>query len=199
MTIELRRPALLLSALAGATLSLNTEVCKAQESLAPSFTSYGVRGFSAGAGIGLASATLWARSSSNANARGFASISLSGAVAGTIAGTALAFVDTDRRKSYVGYRILSGVHGGTWVGAFAGVATGGVLWLNGGRAISMLDGAATGSLIGAGVGLAYGLVSALADSTPPPSAPTDRSVYVTVSTLAAPTGQVPALVASGTF
>jgi hypothetical protein len=161
-----------------------------------------MQGFSLGTGLGLASATLWARSKSHASWKGFVTIGASGALAGTLSGVGVAFAEAGGGPPYPGLFVLESMNGGLALGALTGTVAGSLVWLNDGRPMSMLDGAAVGALAGSVVGLAFALVKGV-PSVGAPDAPRrserDRKVHVTVTSLSSEDGSVPALMAFGTF
>jgi hypothetical protein len=165
-------------------------------------SSYGWYGFTGGAGIGLASATLWSRTRSGSDLRGFITIGASGALVGTLAGVGLAFAEIGERPPHTAHFVLQSLNGGLALGAVTGTVAGSLVWLNHGKPVAMLDGAAVGALAGSAVGLVYGLLKGASPPEPHPEPRHHRrksDVHVTVGALQSSEGSVPALVAFGTF
>ncbi len=170
MTI-LRRFAATL-ALVASCLALPS-VCSAAEDDTPSIVSYGFDGFWTGAQIGLATGYLATGSEYERDEwRKLVFGAGVGALAGMGLGITLGLVDSGQRPPQTGGLILRDVGYGVGLGAVAGTAVGALFLIDSGRAKHLLTGAAIGTLVGAGAGVAFGLIE---------SARADRSTSVSAT------------------
>jgi hypothetical protein len=141
----------------------------------PSILAYGLRGFWTGAELGLAIGYL--STGSHYESREWRKLVLGagiGAIAGLGSGIGLAIVDTSADRSHTGWFVLRDMGYGAMLGALGGAAVGALFLVDSGRPKDILTGAAIGVLLGAGAGLAFGLLEGA--NAPRRRAEADRSM-----------------------
>lgn len=145
-------------------------VARAQDET-PSVISYGLDGFWTGAQIGLATGFLaTGREYESEEWRKLVFGAGVGAIAGVGLGLTLGILDIGQVPPRTGRLVLRDVGYGVGLGAIVGTAVGALFLIDSGRAKNLLTGAAVGTLVGAGAGVALGLIeSAAADRGSAPS------------------------------
>lgn len=151
-------------------LTVAPSVCMAQDHT-PSIVSYGLDGFWTGAQIGLAAGFLATGSEYESEEwRKLVFGAGVGALTGVGLGLALGILDVGEAPPQTGRLILRDVGYGVGLGAVVGTAVGALFLIDSGRPKNLLTGAAVGTLVGAGAGVAFGLIeSAAADRGPEPA------------------------------
>lgn len=151
-------------------LSAAPSVCLAEDNT-PSIVAYGMDGFWTGAQIGLAAGFLTTGSEYESEEwRKLVFGAGVGALTGVGLGLTLGILDVGQAPPQTGGLILRDVGYGVGLGAVVGTAVGALFLIDSGEAKNLLTGAAVGTLVGAGAGLAFGLIeSAVADRGPEPA------------------------------
>jgi hypothetical protein len=150
-------------------LTTAPSICLAHEDT-PSIVSYGMDGFWTGAQVGLAAGFLTTGSEYESEEwRKLVFGAGVGALTGVGLGLTLGILDVGQAPPQMGGLILRDVGYGVGLGAVVGTAVGALFLIDSGEAKNLLTGAAVGTLVGAGAGLAFGLIeSAVADRGPDP-------------------------------
>lgn len=164
---RLARPGVTLALAMG--LAVTPSLCSAQDNT-PSIVSYGFDGFWTGAQIGLAAGFLATGSEYESEEwRKLVFGAGVGALTGVGVGLTLGILDVGQAPPQTGRLILRDMGYGVGLGAVVGTAVGALFLIDSGRAKNLLTGAAVGTLVGAGAGVAFGLIeSAAADRGPEP-------------------------------
>ncbi len=145
-------------------------VCLAADDT-PSIVSYAFDGFWTGAQVGLATGYLaTGREYESEEWRKLVFGAGVGALVGVGVGLTLGVIDVGQAPPQTGRLILRDVGYGVGLGAVVGTAVGALFLIDSGRAKNLLTGAAVGTLVGAGAGVAFGLIeSAAANRSPQPA------------------------------
>jgi hypothetical protein len=124
-----------------------------------SMLSYGFRGFWTGAELGLATGYLTTgRHFEHGEWRKLVLGAGIGAVMGVGAGIALALVDAREGEPGTGFYVLRDMGYASLLGALTGAAVGALFLVGSGHPKDVLVGLSIGTLIGAGVGIAFGVI-----------------------------------------
>ncbi len=139
----------------------------------PSIAAYGFDGLMLGAPLGLAVGYLTTGSDYESDEwRKLAMGAGIGALAGVAAGITLGFLDLGQEPPATGKLVLKDAKLGMLLGAVVGTAVGALFLIDSGEPKDMLTGASYGGLIGAGVGIAFGVVEGnVAHRKPPQQQP----------------------------
>jgi hypothetical protein len=127
----------------------------------PSIFSYGSDGFWTGAQVGLAAGYL--ATGHDYESREWRKLVFGagvGALVGVGAGISLGIMDLGQPAPGTGWIILRDTGYGTGLGALVGVAVGALFVIDSHDAKDLLTGAAYGGVIGAGAGIAFGVIEA---------------------------------------
>ena len=148
-------------------LTAAPSICLAEDNT-PSIMSYGMDGFWTGAQIGLAAGFLATGSEYEGEEwRKLVFGAGVGALTGVGLGLTLGILDVGQAPPQTGGLVLRDMGYGVGLGAVVGTAVGALFLIDSGEAKHLLTGAAVGTLVGAGAGLAFGLIeSAVAERGP---------------------------------
>jgi hypothetical protein len=148
----------------------------------PSVLHYGLNGFWTGAQIGLASGYLATGKDYESDEwRKLAFGAGVGALVGTGVGITLGVLDVGSGPPPSGGLILRDMGYGVGLGALVGTAVGALFLIDDGEPKHLVTGAALGTIAGAGVGVVFGIVEAVAASHEPrPVSPGAGSVRFTL-------------------
>lgn len=190
------------TALAVSTLFLGTpSVCLAADDT-PSIVSYAFDGFWTGAQVGLATGYLaTGREYESEEWRKLVFGAGVGALVGVGVGLTLGVIDVGQAPPQTGRLILRDVGYGVGLGAVVGTAVGALFLIDSGRAKNLLTGAAVGTLVGAGAGVAFGLIESAAANRSPVSAGVDTTARASVrfTLIGADESLIPIPALAGTF
>lgn len=133
----------------------------------PSIVRYGFEGFWTGAQVGLATGYL--ATGKDYEAREWRTLVFGagvGALVGVGAGITLGIADVGEPPPRTGWLVLRDMGYGLGLGAVVGTAVGALFVIDSGDPKDLVIGAAVGSLVGAGAGIALGLIESAAADRP---------------------------------
>ena len=158
---------LAVSLIFAATSVLAPSLCLANEE-PPSIIKYGFEGFWTGAQVGLASGYLaTGQDYESGEWRKLVFGAGVGALVGVGAGITLGIVDVGQPAPRTGWLVLRDTGYGLGLGAIVGTAVGALFVIDSGDPKDLLVGASIGTLVGAGAGIAFGLIEGAAADRPP--------------------------------